>query len=501
MLNATIGSFLRTVTEREFDPVIIGLLAARGFHDIHFIHGAFEFGKDIVAKRADPKTGKVYQYAIQSKAGDIGLPEWRAVRPQLEESEYNTLGHPSFDASLPRIAVLLNTGRLKGAAPTDTQQFAKTATKRGLARIEFWDREDLIGWLTSQPEAAILSTVDQHELQHILVNVRGGALDEPALERFSRRWFDHDASGIEGAVIINALREHGRLDLAAMCAVHMFRGALIGGRAQSAEAARRLFCAVSLLLLDAVEPLLDNPADLARVDPHPASLVSYAVTAVRTAEILALAALVHNVDEDVARLTNAVVILASSHPGTARPISDQFAVALIPIATVLRRHDPQAAADYLRAVARWTMERHDHAHAGLGLGSMDETPREVVERLLGGSLESTTVSRSQSTYVLTVLLDLCISAEERELFEAVHNDAKALRLTPCSTSAGKRTEVFRRAGGPVRPVPRITYEADGSATPEREQDSGWPPLETLLLTASCRSRHYTTPVNALLAPT
>lgn len=498
MLDATIGSFLKTVTEREFDPVIIALLAARGFYDIHFIHGAFEFGKDIVAKRADPKTGKVHQYAIQSKAGDIGLPEWRAVRPQLEESEYNTLGHPSFDETLPRVAVLLTTGRLKGAAPTDTQQFAKTAKKRGLARIDFWDREDLIGWLTSHPEAAALSTADQHELQRILVDVRVDAVDEPALERFSRRWFDNDAAGIEGAVIINALREHGRLDLAAMCAVHMFRAALIGGRVLSAEAARRLFCAVSVLLLDAVEPLLKDPADLARVDPHPASLVSYAVTAVRTTEVLALAALVHDVDEDVARLTNAVVTLASSHPGAARPVSDQFAVALIPIVMVLRRHDPGAAADYLRAVARWTMERHNPAHAGLGLGSMDETPRDVVERLLGGWLESTTVSRSQTTYVLAVLLDLCLSAEEKDLFEAVLSDAEAFRLTPCSTSVGKRVETFRRAGGTVRPVPRIVYAADGSATPEREQDSGWPPLDTLLLTASCRSRHYTASLAALL---
>lgn len=45
--------------------------------------------------------------------------EWRAVRPQLAECEYNALGHPSFDASLPRVAVLVTTGRLKGSAPAD----------------------------------------------------------------------------------------------------------------------------------------------------------------------------------------------------------------------------------------------------------------------------------------------------------------------------------------------------------------------------------------------
>lgn len=498
MLDATIGSFLKTVTEREFDPVIIALLAARGFYDIHFIHGSFEFGKDILAKRVDPKTGESHQYAIQSKAGDIGLPEWRAVRPQLEESEYNVLGHPSFDASMPRVAVLLTTGRLKGAAPTDAQQFAQTAARRGLARIEYWDREDLIGWLTSQPEVALLSAGDQLQLQSILVAVRTDAIDEPTLERYSRRWSDNDTSGVEGAVIINALREHGRLDLAAICAAHMFRGALVGNRPQSAESAKRLFCAVSMLLLDAVEPLLADPVDLVRVDPHPVSLVSYAVAAVRTTEILALAALLHDADGDVARLTDAVVTLASTHPGAARPVSDQFAVSLLPIVIVLHRQDRRAAADYLKAVARWTLDRSDPAKAGLGLGSIDESPRIVVERLLGGWLESTTLSRAQSSYVLTVILDLCLGVGESDLFAAVRSDAEALRLTPSSSSVGGRPETFRRAGGPVRPVPRISYEADGSATPQRERDSGWPALDTLLLTASCRSRHYANSYVALL---
>ena len=40
-----------------------------GFHDIHFIHGNIEFGKDFIAKRTEDN--RVIQYAFQSTAGDI----------------------------------------------------------------------------------------------------------------------------------------------------------------------------------------------------------------------------------------------------------------------------------------------------------------------------------------------------------------------------------------------------------------------------------------------
>lgn len=88
MLHAAVDAFLDTVTEREFDSTLLALLQAQGFHDIHFIHGGYEFGKDVIAKRADLVTGVIHQYAIQSKAGDIGTTEWRAVRPQIDEASY-----------------------------------------------------------------------------------------------------------------------------------------------------------------------------------------------------------------------------------------------------------------------------------------------------------------------------------------------------------------------------------------------------------------------------
>lgn len=472
MLHETIGVFLDSVTEREFDPVLLALLAAQGFQDIHFIHGGFEFGKDVIAKRADPITGELRQYAIQSKAGDIGQATWRTIRPQIEEAEYNTRAHPGFDAALPRVAVLLTTGRLKGAAPVDAQEYKETVEARKLASFEIWDHETLIRWITKDPTVALLSLSEQVALHGILADIQEEAVDEPALERATRRWKDTStgSAAVESAILISAFRQAQRLDLAAMCALHFFRGMRVRATSPQVEAevesARRLFQSVCMLLLDEIQPLLDDPAALASVDPSPASLVSYAVTAVRVAELLALGALSIRDGERAAVLEHAVHALVVSHPGTARPVSDQFAVSIIPIVCVLQRTNPMAAAEYLRSVATWLMNRSDPDKVGLGLGTLEESPRAVVERLLGGALASSSLVLNRSTYLLTVLLDLCLALNQIGLLADVLADARALRLTACTTTVPAESETFRRVGGAVIPVPRVEYTTNGRTYPQ-----------------------------------
>jgi hypothetical protein len=41
------------VTQREFDAPLLAVLSSQGYYDLHFIHGAFEFGKDLIAKGHD----------------------------------------------------------------------------------------------------------------------------------------------------------------------------------------------------------------------------------------------------------------------------------------------------------------------------------------------------------------------------------------------------------------------------------------------------------------
>ena len=328
MLRAVVENFLSSLTEREFDGPLLAILSSRGFTDIHFTHGGFEFGKDVIAKKEVSKTGfvaslgrrlgcrgssSVRQYAIQSKAGDLGQSEWRAVRPQLEECEYNTLSHPAFDDSLPRVVVLVTTGHLKGAAAPDAQQFEKNCKSRGLEGFEIWDEQDLLNTLCNDPSLGLTAATVQNDLLTLVSSINNGEVTEPELERFSRRWLAGEAAksrlsqaSIETSVICNLLRNTRRLDLAALMSLHLYRAAWRSIAGPTAESALRLFTAYAAELLSQVEPLLEDPHALARaliVDPL--AVVIYPTACSRMIEIFGLLAL--TADADLAtRATEAV---------------------------------------------------------------------------------------------------------------------------------------------------------------------------------------------------
>jgi hypothetical protein len=199
LLRDVVAGFLDTVSEREFDPPLLALLAARGFTGIHFLHGTYEFGKDFIAKGLKPLGGGTgtgdpatwtphwHQHAIQSKAGDIGLQEWRSVRPQLDEARLDDLAHPDFDPDLPRATILLTTGRLSGGAPVEAGNYLQAELRRERPGFEIWDREQLLHWPASSPDAGLAGSSDGPIL------ALAGAIDARQiayadLERRARAW-------------------------------------------------------------------------------------------------------------------------------------------------------------------------------------------------------------------------------------------------------------------------------------------------------------------------
>jgi hypothetical protein len=111
LLEGAVDAFLDSVDERGFDEPLLALLRAQGYTDVHLVHGAREFGKDVIGRRDGE------QWGLQTKAGDIGQGEWRELVGQLDELRLVNLGHGSFDTRLPRRPVLVTTGRLTGNAP------------------------------------------------------------------------------------------------------------------------------------------------------------------------------------------------------------------------------------------------------------------------------------------------------------------------------------------------------------------------------------------------
>ncbi|GAB3584714.1 hypothetical protein GCM10027406_31590 [Leifsonia lichenia] len=509
MLRGVVENFLDSLTEREFDAPLLALLSAQGFTDIHFIHGAFEFGKDVIAKRRDSVTGGQKQYAIQSKAGDIGQSSWREIRPQLEEAEYNTRAHPNYDASLPRVAVLLTTGRLKGAAAVDAQEYKASAKSRGVAEFEIWDRKTLADWMSDDPSTGLLGSPTSTALMTLVAAIESGEMDEPRLERFTRTWIEGDGTvstraAIESAVVVNSLRRGKRLDLAAFVALHLVRASVAHtsetpNRSGIYYAALRLFAGIAAEVLDEIEPLLPDPSAFARATFRPMAIVAYQVVCCRTAELIALLA-ISTEDELLAeRAANAAHLLAK-HPGAARPVSDQFAVSLLPVAMVLGAKNPAAAITYVRSIAIWLLDRYDPDKAGLGLASIGEPELVAVERLLGGAFDVTETTRRPSSYLVSVVMDLCILLGARDLYDVMLDNLTALRITPEMEAANENKAHWRRGGDGVHPHPVVTYQAWGSPLPPHHQ---WTvdatACDAMLLTASCRSRHYPSILRAWLA--
>jgi hypothetical protein len=105
-----VAAYVTNLTERELDAPLIALLRSRGFTDGHLLHGNYEFGKDLIARRVED--GVEYQYCIQSKAGDLNASLGRGVRQQVDVMRISRVAHPAFDSVLPRRLVVATNGRL-----------------------------------------------------------------------------------------------------------------------------------------------------------------------------------------------------------------------------------------------------------------------------------------------------------------------------------------------------------------------------------------------------
>lgn len=508
MLRDVVGNYLDTLSEREFDGPLLALLSARKFSDVHFIHGAFEFGKDVVAKRADPTTGEVRQYVIQSKAGDIGVPEWRAVRSQLEECEYNTLGHPSFDATLPRVVVLVTTGRLKGGAPADVSEYRRSVAVRDLADLEIWDKSDIIDWICADPLIGVAGDPTRSTaLMSMLTNVLDNGVSERRLEKNTRSWLPSEGgdvrrASIEAAILINGLLRVRRLDLALSVGLQLVRSAAAEPQAlpQFDKAALTLVLDLATRILDQVEPLFGDPLAIARRTIARLGQLTYPVICNRLAEAIAIGFLIasaSNHDVLASRFRGALIELAEQ-PGASRPPSDLFGASVLLVGVALSAIDRPAAVRYLRRVAQWVLDRHDDDLAGLGLASLSEDEQATAERLFGGSLESTTVERRTSSYLATVVLDLTLVLDDQALYEALLDNFRALRIVAETTNADEVTAHWVRGGAVVWPVPNVQFE-QWYAQSTKAETLSVEPLLAMLLTAACRSRHYRSTWSAVTA--
>lgn len=470
MIENVVEDFLDSVGEREFDPAFLALLRAHKFRDVHFLHGAFEFGKDFIAKR-DGGEGPV-QLAFQSKAGDLNLGDWRSLRTQLDETRRNALGHPNFDSDLPRRAVVVLTGRLVGGAALEAQEYRRYLEEEAETSFEIWDRERLIELIVNAPEAALAGTPAEARFLAILGGVGKGTADQKGLEEYSRDWISGGcgtASHLRAAFQLNILAERlhraDRRDLAAYLCLTFVRAiwADCHGVDPLDEHAVELADAAADLFEYYVEDLIGD-WDEGWVDPRkfvdahvePLPLVTYPVRCLRFLELVALWTW-RQIEKgnECDREVELIQRIATDHPGSIRPISDRFAVSLVPVLLTMALGSCEPLNDYIRAITKWVCDQYE---SGWGIASHDASPLEEIEYLLGSPLESIEREKRGESYVCSVLADICSILELRDTLDDVINEFLAVGALPQIVEAADTSGQYLRRSPDLRWEVNVPYQ-------------------------------------------
>jgi hypothetical protein len=510
LLDDAVAAFLDSVTERAFDEPLLAIARAQGFTDVHLVHGQREFGKDVIARRDGE------QWAWQSKAGDINQTDWRDLTGQLDELRVVNLGHGSFDPNLPRHPVLVTTGRLTGNAPDLYRDYNERARERGEPELDLWDRDTLVGLLSGNPDAILRGSMDG-QLLAVLGSVDEETVTMASIEVFSRRWTAWEPQRLAGLGVIEAgllcerLKQAGRLDLACHVALSLLRGAWAASAGDAvssvaADAAGQLFDAYARYLWDECDERLLREKGLVGYSSFSA-WVTYPVRCVRLAEMVALLSLrVRETDPDLStEIADWLTHFANAQPGVAHPISDQYAVSLIPATLVIALLDETAARALLQHATVWLCDAYERGQ--LGLAGVDAGPIEEIERLIGSPFEVVDRPRRRGSLIATVLLDLCSTLGMTDIYADVYNDIEAVRIYPWVLRLADGPDQYLKTGLANRLDPHVDFaeELDDNeeAAPHHrdvagrqlcEQGRAW---DLLAVSAALRDRHFLGAIRSL----
>jgi hypothetical protein len=487
VLESASVAWLESLTERGLDQPLLALLRAQRFHDVHLVHGATEFGRDFIAKREDG--GTLRQYALQSKVGDLGVGAWREARLQIDSIRTGGLSHPSFEAELPRVGVLVTTGRLVGDARLEAQAYALQYAEE--MTFEVWDIDRLVEMIVSRPEAALAGR-DVGALLRMLGAAEARELDDRTVEQFTRRWIPADGAFLDGADVLEAavlcgrLAGTDRLDLACFTALGLLRAAAIGAWAADRTdgdaavglgAANALFVDYGEQLWARCDEQLLKPVPFVNRHNEFGFFATYPVRCARTVELLALLALWQDAADghDPGPLREWLRRFVADQPGAAHPLSDRYAVSLLAPA-VLLVEDRALVERWLRAAVVWVADRYEQPL--LGLGSVDADPEQEVGYLLS-ALEHIDLQRRRDSYLATVLLDLLSALELRQLYAEARHELEAVHAFPLLLHAPDSPAALRRDGKGIEQEIGPPY-ADGlpegdwiAATHQRDAQPMW----------------------------
>jgi hypothetical protein len=477
LLDAAFASWTSSLTERGFDDAFLSLLRANGYYDVHFTHGLYEFGKDVIAKRATG--GTIEQHAFQSKSGDVSGSDWDAIYSQMNELLGMSLTHPNFDRAAKQVRHLVTTGRLKGKAILSANDFKSVATTRGVEFIVD-DSDTLLEYLRGLPASATIASKSP-SLDVAVGRIVGGPVSEADLEAVLGQLVPApDAtepavwrSLLDLSICARALSSGGKPLHACWSLLHGIRlGAVVShGNAVLAKevfaTAMRLYVEEGAALL---APFLKEPSSSQQwavaVSGSIGLIIGYPVAVARVAEYLALAALFreHLGEPDEAqKAIDTLVQVVEHQPAVARPISDRFAASTAAVVVALAHFGKHSEAErVLIETTRWVCDRYEDSEAGLA--GPYAKPDEEVRALLMARLEGVTLPRRRESLLAVALADLTHTFAPTR-YADVLNDILAVGIVSMGIHANDHPDAyFVKRTGQTRPLANVRYP-DGADEP------------------------------------
>jgi len=496
MLENVVGNYIDSLTEREFDAPFIALLPLLGFFDIHYLHGAFEFGKDFIAKRIE--NGVTKQYVFQSKAGNLALHEWSAIRGQLDMLRTDVKSHPNFDSDFPREPRLVTTGRLTGAAPIAAQSYKDHLLNLGESTFEIWDRDSLVEKLVSAPSA--LSTSSTSLLQAL--GTQGVDLNFQYLENYSRAWIrlSPDISMlrdvIEASLVAHHCRVEGRIDLACYMALMLLRAVVTTahGQAPFSPTVRAAYTAAVTLFRNYATDLWNTCKDsfLDGDDIFLAgrtTFLSYPTKCSTIIELLSLLGLLHCVGGDAmgGEISEYLSRFIMANEGCLHPVSDRWAYALLPTGILLGTFSHISTLTHL--LTQVTVWVANHYEEDIGLAGPYATIEKEATYFFGSSLEHVEAPKRSASLLATFVLDLCALLNMPKEYDIFRNEFLSVELhTPVIEAPDDCSQYCTHLNGyihePNAPfVPNWVEAENGIVAPHHNRpaepyyaesiDSGW----------------------------
>ncbi|MBB3068389.1 hypothetical protein FHS14_001365 [Paenibacillus baekrokdamisoli] len=422
-----------------------------GFHDIHFTHGAYEFGKDFIAKKIEGE--KTVQYVFQSKGGNIGLADWGQIRWQIEEARINPLSHPSFDEELEREIILITTGRLVGGATVSAQQYNDRCKSEGKIGFKVWDIDTLIEMMLTGGISPLGLIEETPDLLQLLSKLKKNESNFKELEQYSRRWIDKclskDKRSFLGVILESTLFTHelintNRLAMATYVSLFPVRAMVhalhdIGSLPKWSEDCLRLaedhFMVNALKFIEPIrQSYREDESVFYQHTRGVLSFIAYPVICSQLMEVLGLLGLLQIKRQEVSvaeETADILETLINNNSGFFSPISDKYAVSIVSSSLLLKAFNRIDAYTLLiRKVSVWICNRYELSEAGLASPYSNE--EEEIKTLLGYAHDFIDLPRRRESYVATIVIDLSALYELKQLYEDVVNDIQAVAAYPCN---------------------------------------------------------------------